>query len=117
MTLRDLSAKDVIQLKTGENLGRIDDVVFDEHGGRLQSVILRGRAHCFGLLGCDDDLILPWESIRTIGTDVIMVDAGPLPGARRRSGVILAERDAPGLAHETEIVGCFIRVGAPPVPL
>ena len=33
MTLRDLSAKDVIQLKTGENLGRIDDVVFDEHGG------------------------------------------------------------------------------------
>ena len=25
MTLRDLSAKDVIQLKTGENLGRIDD--------------------------------------------------------------------------------------------
>ena len=72
MTLRDLSAKDVIQLKTGE------------HGGRLQSVILRGRAHCFGLLGCDDDLILPWESIRTIGTDVIMVDAGPLPGARRR---------------------------------
>ena len=29
MTLRDLSAKDVIQLKTGENLGRIDDVVFD----------------------------------------------------------------------------------------
>ena len=75
MTLRDLSAKDVIQLKTGENLGRIDDVVFDEHGGQLQSVIL---------LGCDDDLILPWESIRTIGTDVIMVDAGPLPGARRR---------------------------------
>ena len=35
MTLRDLSAKDVIQLKTGENLGRIDDVVFDEHGGQL----------------------------------------------------------------------------------
>lgn len=66
MTLRDLSAKDVIQLKTGENLGRIDDVVFDEHDGRLQSVILRGRAHCFGLLGCDDDLILPWESIRTM---------------------------------------------------
>ena len=25
MTLRDLSNKDVIQLKTGENLGRIDD--------------------------------------------------------------------------------------------
>ena len=84
MTLRDLSSKDVIQLKTGENLGRIDDVVFDEHGARLQSVILRGRAHCFGLLGSDEDLILPWESVKTIGTDVVMVDSEPLPGARRR---------------------------------
>ena len=71
-------------LKNGENLGRIDDLAFDENGGRLQSVILRGRAHCFGLLGCDDDLILPWESIRSIGTDVVMVDADPLPGKHRR---------------------------------
>ena len=84
MTLRDLGSKDVIQLKTGENLGRIDDLAFDENGGRLQSVILRGRAHCFGLLGCDEDLILPWESIHSIGTDVILVDAEPLPGAHRR---------------------------------
>lgn len=84
MTLRELSGKDVIRLKNGENLGRIDDLAFDENGGRLQPVILRGRAHCFGLLGCDDDLILPWESIRSIGTDVVMVDADPLPGKHRR---------------------------------
>lgn len=84
MTLRELSGKDVILLKTGENLGRIDDLAFDENGGRLQSVILHGRAHCFGLLGCDDDLILPWESVRHVGTDVVMVDAEPLPGAKRR---------------------------------
>lgn len=84
MTLRELSGKDVIRLKNGENLGRIDDLAFDENGGRLQSVILRGRAHCFGLLVCDDDLILPWESIRSIGTDVVMVDADPLPGKHRR---------------------------------
>ena len=43
MTLRDLSAKDVIQLKTGENLGRIDDVVAGCNrsfcaGGRTASV-------------------------------------------------------------------------------
>ena len=84
MTLRELSNKDVIQLTTGENLGRVDDLAFDENGGRLQAAILHGRAHCFGLLGCDDDLILPWESIRSIGTDVILVDAEPLPGKHRR---------------------------------
>lgn len=83
MTLRDLSEKDVIQIKTGENLGRIDDMIFDEHTAQLQSVVLRGRSRLFGLLGYDEDLIIPWESIQTIGTDVIMVDAEPLPVQHR----------------------------------
>lgn len=84
MTLRDLSEKDVIQIKTGENLGRIDDVIFDEGAARLQSVVLRGRGHLFGLLGYDDDIVLPWEALKTIGADAIMVDAEPLPVQRKR---------------------------------
>lgn len=83
MTLHDLSEKDVIQIKTGENLGRIDDVIFDEGTARLQSVVLRGRSHLFGLMGYDADLIIPWEALKNIGTDVIMVDAEPLPVQRR----------------------------------
>lgn len=83
MTLHDLSEKDVIQIKTGENLGRIDDVIFDEGTARLQSVVLRGRSHLFGLMGYDEDLIIPWEALKNIGTDVVMVDAEPLPVQRR----------------------------------
>lgn len=83
MTLHDLSEKDVIQIKTGENLGRIDDVIFDEGTARLQSVVLRGRSHLFGLMGYDEDLIIPWEALKNIGTDVIMVDAEPLPVQHR----------------------------------
>ena len=83
MTLHDLSEKDVIQIKTGENLGRIDDVIFDEGTARLQSVVLRGRSHLFGLMGYDEDLIISWEALKNIGTDVIMVDAEPLPVQRR----------------------------------
>ena len=49
MTLRDLSEKDVIQLKTGENLGRIDDLAFED--GQITQVVLHGRARMFGLLG------------------------------------------------------------------
>ena len=67
MTLRDLSEKDVIQLKTGENLGFED--------GQITQVVLHGRARMFGLLGRDDDLFIPWAAVKTIGTDVIMVDA------------------------------------------
>lgn len=75
MTLRDLSRKDVIQNKTGENLGRVDDISFDSTTAQIKSVILHGRCHCFGLLGRDEDLEIPWESILSIGADVIMVDA------------------------------------------
>ena len=84
MTLRELSGKDVIRLKNGENLGRIDDLAFDENGGRLQSVILRGRAHCLACWGARMTLSSRGESIRSIGTDVVMVDADPLPGKHRR---------------------------------
>lgn len=83
MTLHELSEKDVIQIKTGENLGRIDDVIFDEGTARLQSVVLRGRSRMFGLMGYDEDLIIPWEAMKNIGADVIMVDAEPLPVQRR----------------------------------
>ena len=44
-----LSEKDVIQLKTGENLGRIDDLAFED--GQITQVVLHGRARMFGLLG------------------------------------------------------------------
>lgn len=74
LTLREIHEKDVIQLKTGENLGRIDDFLFDESTAQVQSVILRGRRHFFGLLGTDEDLVIPWQDLKSIGTDVIMVE-------------------------------------------
>lgn len=83
MTLHELSEKDVIQVKTGENLGRIDDLIFDEGSSKLLSVVLRGRGRLFGLLGYEDDLIIPWEAIKNIGADVIMVEAEPLPTQHR----------------------------------
>lgn len=84
MTLRELSEKDVIRLQTGENLGKIDDLIFDSDTAQLHAVVLRGRGHLFGLLGSDEDLEIPWQDIKTIGADVIMVEGEP-PAARHRS--------------------------------
>lgn len=89
MTLRELGEKDVIQIKTGENLGQIDDMTFDESEARIDSVILRGRRRLFGLLGCDEDLVIPWPALKSIGADVIMADIDvppPAPKRRRRWG-------------------------------
>ena len=78
MTLRDLSEKDVIQLKTGENLGRIDDLAFED--GQITQVVLHGRARMFGLLGREEERIFPWAQVRRFGEDIILVDGGEGPG-------------------------------------
>ena len=84
VTLRELHEKDVIQCKTGENLGRIDDVTFGESTAQVENVILRGRRRLFGLLGADDDLVIPWQSLKTIGADVVMVDVTVPPAQPHR---------------------------------
>ena len=52
--------------------------ILDEVGvpkeGRLVSLITPGRAKLFGLLGREDDYVLPWTAIVRIGSDIILVD-------------------------------------------
>ena len=85
MTLCELHAKDVIQLKTGENLGRVDDLVFSEKTAGIEKLILHGRPRLFGLLE------IAWADVRRIGADVVMVETAPppeRPGRRWRQGGI-----------------------------
>lgn len=79
MTLYELSQKDVIQTRSGENLGRVDDLVFEADSALVSRLILRGRPRWFGLFGHDDDLEIEWKDIRSIGADVIMVDVQQAP--------------------------------------
>ena len=61
MTIRELCAKEVVQMEKGVCLGRADDLVFDPATARLQSLILLGRPKLFGLLGRDEDLVIPGD--------------------------------------------------------
>lgn len=79
MTLYELSEKDVIQIKTGENLGRVDDLDFSQEDARITRLILRGRPRWFGLLGRQEDLEIEWQAVKSIGADVVMVDAPLTP--------------------------------------
>ena len=71
----DLRYKEVIDIHTGLRLGYVCDLEFDDSEGRLVSLVTPGRSKFFGLLGREDDYIIPWESIRKMGDDIILVDA------------------------------------------
>lgn len=73
MTLMELRKKDVIQMISGVNLGRVDDLRFDRQRARLEGLILLGRPKLFGLLGYQENLFVPWEDIELIGVDTILV--------------------------------------------
>ena len=54
MTLSELHRKDVIQLKTGENLGRVDDLVFSGETAAVERLILRGGVGRIQIHGVPD---------------------------------------------------------------
>ena len=67
MTFRELCSKEVVQLKDGACLGRVDDLELDADTARIGSLLLLGRPRLFGLLGRDETLTIPWADIERIG--------------------------------------------------
>ena len=81
----ELKYKEVIDVHTGLRLGYICDAEFDDKEGRIISVVTPGRAKLFGLLGREDDYVLPWDSIAKVGSDIILIEInGELTRRKRR---------------------------------
>ena len=80
----ELRYKEVIDLRTGQRLGYICDAEFDPVDGRILSLIVPGPGRMGGLLGRDDDYVLPWESISRMGNDIILVDLETGPSRKKR---------------------------------
>ncbi len=86
----DLRYREVIDIHTGLRLGYVCDLEFDDSDGRIISLITPGRAKMFGLLGREDDYVLPWSCIVRIGSDIILVEAkGDFMRRKRRRRLLI----------------------------
>ncbi|MGI6778741.1 MAG: YlmC/YmxH family sporulation protein [Acetivibrionales bacterium] len=70
----DLRQKEVINISDGRRLGFVCDVEIDLENGKIDAVIIPGGSRLFGLIGKDSEFIIPWERIKKIGEDIILVD-------------------------------------------
>lgn len=70
----ELKNKQVVCVKDGCVLGFISDIEMDTESGALTSIIIFGRFRFFGLLGREDDIVIPWEDIKVIGTETVLVN-------------------------------------------
>ncbi|MFD0715148.1 PRC-barrel domain-containing protein [Paenibacillus sp. GCM10027626] len=74
MKISDFQTKDVINIVDGRKLGQVSDLELDLRQGRIDSIVVPSYAKFFGLFGnSGSDLIIPWQNIVKIGTDVVLV--------------------------------------------
>ncbi|NLY77009.1 MAG: YlmC/YmxH family sporulation protein [Tissierellia bacterium] len=76
MLLSELGGKEIVNLNNGERLGIIadTDIVVDEQTGHIISLLIPDRKIQFKLFGNNNELEIPWESIRKIGQDMIIIE-------------------------------------------
>ncbi len=70
-----LKNKEVINIADGRSLGFICDIEVNLASGTIDSIVIpaeRGFFHFFG--SKEEDTVIKWDRIRTIGDDVVLVE-------------------------------------------
>lgn len=71
----DFKHKEVINITDGRRLGLVQDVTANLETGVITSIIVPGMSvKCLVYFSGGDDIIIPWEKIKCIGDDVILVE-------------------------------------------
>ncbi len=74
MTLSELRTKEVIDVKDGKRLGRVMDIEFCVHDSRVTALVVPAETSFWqSFRGEKCGMPIPWENIRRIGDDVILV--------------------------------------------
>lgn len=71
----ELKNKQVVCINDGFVLGYIGDIELDTESGNLTAIIIFGRPRLLGLIGKQDDIIIPWKDIKVIGKETVLVTA------------------------------------------
>lgn len=80
--ISDLRVREVVNVVDGRRLGLIKDIDIDLEAGRISGIVLPGQGRFLGLFGREDELLVPWEKIKKIGVDVILVELPPYHNPR-----------------------------------
>jgi len=81
MRISELRLLDIVNVKDGRRLGPIKDLDLDMERGAVKGILVPGASRSWGFFGGgrSEDIYIPWERVKKIGVDVILVDAQDLP--------------------------------------
>jgi len=69
----DFKCREVINLSDGERLGFVFDMEINIETGEVCSIVVPGREKV-RLFGKCKGIVIPWECIKKLGEDTILVD-------------------------------------------
>lgn len=72
--ISDLRVREVVNIADGRKLGPIKDIDIDLEHGRISAIILPGSSRVMSFFGREEEIVVPWEKIKKIGLDVILID-------------------------------------------
>ncbi len=70
----DFKHKEVINITDGKRLGFVQDVCADLETGSITSIIVPGSNRFLSMISSNNDIVIPWQKIKCIGDDVILVE-------------------------------------------
>ncbi|ACV64776.1 sporulation protein, YlmC/YmxH family [Desulfofarcimen acetoxidans DSM 771] len=73
--ISDLARRDIINLSDGSRLGPVKDIHIDSAAGNVVALVLKTpKKKYMGLMSAGQDIVVPWDKIRKIGVDAVLVD-------------------------------------------
>lgn len=69
----DFKHKEVINIIDGKRLGFVQDVTANLETGIITSIVVPGNNKLLNVFS-SNDIVIPWQDIKCIGDDVILVE-------------------------------------------
>ncbi|SDB98254.1 MULTISPECIES: YlmC/YmxH family sporulation protein [unclassified Candidatus Frackibacter] len=76
MKLSELQGKEIINMHDGGRLGIIGEteLILNTLTGDLESIIIPNQGGLLSVFGEEKYLIIPWQAVKKVGSEVIIVD-------------------------------------------
>jgi len=85
MRLSELMGKEIVNLYDGSRLGHIGeaDLVLDMAAGTVAAIVLPARGGWLSFFGGRQEMVIPWEAVHKVGSEVVVINMDPTYSRRR----------------------------------
>lgn len=75
VSTQDLKNKEVINIYNGKSVGYVDDISLNLERGTVEGIIIpQSGGGLFSFFSRGGEIVIPWQCIRRIGDEVILVE-------------------------------------------